>query len=71
MKGLFIARDYNDSLYLYFGNEPAKDHESRTWQPDNRPETVFMEIDSSLFPEVQWTDEKPTKVKLTICNNLP
>lgn len=70
MKGFFIARDRNDGLYLYFGDEPVKDYEYRIWVPGNRFETVFMKIDNSLFPEIQWSDEKPTKVKLTICNNL-
>lgn len=26
----------------------------------------WIEIDSHLFPEVQWSDKEPTKVKLVI-----
>ena len=26
----------------------------------------FIELDSELFPEVQWSDDEPTKIKLII-----
>ena len=61
----WLARDYNGSIYIY------------TEKPQKLLETWFvrglgfmklddMKLDDSLFPEVQWSDEEPTKVKLVI-----
>ena len=54
MKEMWLARDYDDRLYLYFGDEPVKDHERRIWMVGHMSRTNFMEIDKRLFPEVQW-----------------
>lgn len=60
--GLFLARDKDNSLFLYVdNNEPKKG--SDYWTCDDGD---CMEIDSSLFTEVKWSDEEPTKVKLVI-----
>lgn len=66
MKEMWLARDYDDRIYLYFGDEPVKDHERRIWMVGHMSRTNFMEIDKRLFPEVQWSDKEPTKVKLII-----
>ena len=61
----WLARDYNGSIYIY------------TEKPQKLLETWFvrglcfmklddMKLDDSLFPEVQWSDDEPTKVKLVI-----
>ena len=57
-----ITRDKDGTLCLHIGPEPPKKYKT-VWDDyfDN-----FIELDGSLFPEVQWSDEEPTKVKLVI-----
>lgn len=58
---MWLARDKSGCLYLYKG-KPIK--YSTYWM---RPLPKDMiQLDNSLFPEVQWSDEEPTKVKLVI-----
>lgn len=64
MKEMWLARDKDGSLYLFIGGKPNK--YSCTWQNSMAKEIVM--IDNSLFPEVQWSDEEPIKVKLVINN---
>ena len=61
MGGMWIARDEGGLLYLFFREKPQK--MESLW--DNQTDS-WIEIDSHLFPEVQWSDEEPTKVKLVI-----
>lgn len=57
---LYIARDKNESLYLY----ECKPKKYKTiW---NEYSSFVEELDSNLFPEVKWEDEEPTEVKLVI-----
>lgn len=59
----WLARDKNNDLWLYVcKNKPQKDE--GYWFCDE--DADCMEIDGSLFPEVQWSDEEPTNVKLVI-----
>lgn len=59
---MWLARDMNNSLWLYVGDiEPKR--KDGYWSCDD---SDCMELDYSLFPEVQWSDEEPTKVKLVI-----
>lgn len=59
----WLARDKNNDLWLYFcKNKPIK--YDVYWSCDD--DADCMEIDRSLFHEVQWSDEEPTKVKLVI-----
>ena len=58
---MWIARDSDNFLYLYIGTKPDKN--DFIW---NSLSADVIRLDSSLFPEVQWTDEEPTKVKLII-----
>lgn len=59
----WLARDKNNDLWLYVcKNNPIK--YDVYWSCDD--DADCMEIDGSLFPEVQWSDEEPTKVKLVI-----
>ena len=64
MEEMWLARDKDSSLYLFIGVKPNK--YSSTWQ--NSMAKVIVMIDNSLFPEVQWSDEEPTKVKFVINN---
>lgn len=61
MEEMWIARDENGSLYLFLREKPQK--MASLW--DNQTD-LWREIDSHLFPEVKWSDEEPTKVKLVI-----
>lgn len=57
----WVARDSNGSLYIY--TEKPKKFIETTWFARR---LYFMKISDLLFPEVKWTDEEPTKVKLII-----
>ena len=56
----WVARDYDGSLYMY-SDKPKK--MSDFWHAQR---VGYMKLDDSLFPELQWSDEEPTKVKLII-----
>ena len=62
MKALkaWVARDFNGSIYMYI-NKPKKLDD--TWSLHS---FGFFKLDNSLFPEVKWSDDEPTKVKLVI-----
>ena len=60
MIDMWVARDKDNSLYVYIGRKPEK--EDTIW--DGYGE--YAELDCSLFPEVKWSNEDPTKVKLVI-----
>ena len=57
----WIARDENNGLWV-FTVPPYKF--LGQWECDD--DSRAMSINSKLFPEVQWSDEEPTKVKLVI-----
>ena len=57
---LLAARDKDGMICLFSIENPPKKVDS-CWANDLGE---FIEIDGSLFPEVQWSDEEPTKVKL-------
>lgn len=63
MEEMWLARDSDNFLYLYVGTKPHK--HNFVW---NSLTTDIMRLDSDSFPEVQWEDEEPTKVKLVIDN---
>ena len=56
----WVARDEDGSLYMYT-DKPRK--RRYNWYA---PKVGYVKLDDSLFPEVQWSDEEPTKVKLII-----
>ena len=61
---MWLARDIY-GLYLYIGKAPIKSGIHNIWDYDPKRTSTF-ELSESLFPEVQWSDEEPTKVKLVI-----
>ena len=61
MEEVWLARDKNYDLYLFINGKPKKDE--RYWY---NVDADYIQIDSILFPEVKWSDEEPTKVKLVI-----
>ena len=60
MKEMWIARDEDGLLYLFFKKKPQK---GKTYWDQNDD---WIEIDNHLFPEIKWSDKEPTKVKLVI-----
>ena len=56
----WVARDENGSLYMYTA-KPKK--LSDYW---NAPESGCMELDDRLFHDVQWSDEEPKGIILSI-----
>ena len=62
MKALkaWVARDYDGSLYMYTA-KPKKT--SDFWHAGG---VGFMKLDDSLFTDVQWSDEEPKEIKLSI-----
>lgn len=64
MEGMWVARCKNGDLLLFIGlEEPRKNDD--VWHA-NWLMTRAVMIDRRLFPDVRWSDEKPTKVKLVI-----
>ena len=59
----WVARDYDGSLYMY-SDKPKK--MSDFWHAAG---VGYMKLDDSLFPEVQWSDEEPKEIKLSIKND--
>ena len=55
----WVARDEDGMLYLY-RVKPIKDNFE--WYSYG----IHIALASASFPEVQWSDEEPTKVKITI-----
>ena len=62
MKALeaWVARDYDGSLYMYTA-KPQKMSDS--WYADK---VGYVKLDDSFFSEVQWSDEEPKEIKLSI-----
>ena len=61
MENIWVARDKDGSLFLYVNQKPSK--EETIWDDDYGR---YIEIDGSLFQEVQWSDAEPTNVRLVI-----
>lgn len=57
----WLARDKDGTLCLFFGEPPKKGE--ALWDDFYG---YYTEIDGSLFPEVKWSDDEPTKVRLVI-----
>ena len=60
-KEIWLARDKEGDLAMY-ENKPFKDKRAEQWILGGQ--WAFLPKD--WFPEVQWPDEEPTKVKLII-----
>ena len=59
----WLVRDKDNTLMLVIGAKPVKLFQI-AW--GYSPKGNSMELDSELFPEVQWSDDEPTKVKIII-----
>ena len=60
---MWVARDKNNSLWLFLDEKPKKNEEVEMW---TTLEMKVVKLDIRLFPEVQWSDDEPIKVKLEI-----
>lgn len=58
---LWLARDKDGTLRLYYGAKPEK----MTDYWDNWTDNWFV-IDGSKFPCVRWEDEEPTRVTINV-----
>ena len=64
MEEMWLARDENGALYFHGISKPKKDTGGEgMWISDNYNP---YPINTDSFPDVQWSDEEPTKVKLVI-----
>ena len=63
MEEMWLARDENGALYFHGISKPKK-IKVRVWGISDNYNPYPINPDS--FPEVQWSDEEPTKVKLVI-----
>ena len=66
----WLARDEDNALWLIIGGKPVKLPTPLIYPPNGMwgyPSNAnSMELNSCLFPEVKWSDDEPTKVKLVI-----
>ena len=56
---MWVARDKDKTLVLFPCEKPVKGN--LHWCAER-----WIILDEDLFPEVQWSDDEPTKVKLVI-----
>ena len=60
---IWLARDKNNYLFLFVGDKPIK--VGSFWVGIKRGYVSVM-LDEKEYPEVKWSDDEPTKVKLLI-----
>ena len=61
---MWIARDYNNSLFVY-RSKPKKDTIHGVWEAQNFDFfQIYDESNKWAFPNVKWSDDEPTEVKL-------
>ena len=58
---MWLARDKDDRLHVYRGEKPKRF--LKTWSNSSFD---VSPLPRHWFPEVQWSDEEPTRVKITI-----
>ena len=58
---MWLARDKDGTITLFPYEKPHKGNIE--WFPNHEE---YMILNKNMFPEVKWSDNKPTKVKLEI-----
>ena len=61
---IWLARDKDNELAMY-DNKPFKDKRAEQWAPAGWCGWCEL-LPKNWFPEVKWSDNEPTKVKLVI-----
>ena len=61
---MWVARDKDGELVMY-ENKPFKDKRAEQWIPVGWFGWCEF-LPKNWFPEVKWSDDEPTKVKLVI-----
>ena len=64
MEEMYLTRDKDGGLAM-FEKEPFKDKRAEQWAPGGWCRWWDF-LPENWFPEVQWSDKEPTKVKLVI-----
>ena len=63
---VWIARDEDGLLYIYFIHPLKRKKEWRLLDFHNEDGVGAKRIDSDLFPSVKWEDEEPTEAYITL-----
>lgn len=63
---VWIARDEDGLLYIYFIHPLKRKKEWRLPDFHNEDGVGGIRIESDLFPSVKWEDEEPTKAYITL-----
>lgn len=63
---VWIARDEDGGLYIYFIHPIKRKKEWRLLDFHNEDGVGAKRIDSDLFPSVKWEDEEPTEAYITL-----
>ena len=58
---VWVARDKDSDLAMY-DNKPFKDERAEQWTCGGQ----YVFLPENWFPEVKWSDNNPTNVKLLI-----
>lgn len=66
---VWIARDEDGGLYIYFIHPFKGKKEWRLPDFHNEDGIGAKRIDSTLFPTVQWEDEEPTEAYITLAES--
>lgn len=66
---VWIARDEDGKLYIYFIHPLKGKGEWRLPYFHNEDGVGAKRIDSDLFPSVQWEDEEPTEAYITLAES--
>ena len=63
---VWVARDEDGKLYIYFIHPIKRKKEWRLLDFHNEDGVGAKRIDSDLFPSVKWEDEEPTEAYITL-----
>ena len=60
---IWLARDENNYLFLFVGDKPIK---VGSFWVGTKSNYISVLLNEEEYPEVKWSDDEPTKVKLEI-----
>lgn len=62
----YVARDENKEIFVY-RVDVKKSKYNKIWVPKKiHPDIVFFKLHTNSFPNVKWTNKKPTEVMIEI-----